>query len=63
MAIWEVAPAPCPFLDTNGFAKKTYVCSLQNTKRDCYELLHKTAAMDLQAFDAAGLIIAKAVTS
>jgi len=19
--IWEVAPAPCPFLDTNGFAK------------------------------------------
>jgi len=21
MAIWEVAPAPGPFLDTNGFAK------------------------------------------
>jgi len=21
MAIWEVAPAPSPFLDTNGFAK------------------------------------------
>ena len=28
MAIWEVAPAPGPFLDTNGFAKQTYVRSL-----------------------------------
>jgi len=28
MAIWEVAPAPDPFLDNNGFAKQTYVCSL-----------------------------------
>jgi len=28
MAIWEVAPAPGPFLDTNGFAIQTYVCSL-----------------------------------
>jgi len=23
MAIWEAAPAPGPFLDTNGFAKLT----------------------------------------
>jgi len=23
MAIWEVAPAPGPFLDTNGFTKLT----------------------------------------
>ena len=28
VAIWEVAPASGPFLDTNGFAKETYVCSL-----------------------------------
>jgi len=24
MAIWEVAPAPGPFRDANGFAKQTY---------------------------------------
>ena len=26
MAIWKIAPGP--FLDTSGFAKWTYVCSL-----------------------------------
>ena len=24
MSIWDVAPAPGPFLDTNGFATLTY---------------------------------------
>jgi len=28
MVIWEVAPAPGNFLDTNSFAKESYVCSL-----------------------------------
>jgi len=28
VAIWEVALALGPFLDTNGFAKYTYVCFL-----------------------------------
>ena len=28
IAIWEVAPAPTPFLDINGFVKLTCVCSL-----------------------------------
>jgi len=27
------------------------VCSLLHTKRDCYELRHQTATMDLQSFD------------
>jgi len=49
MAIWEVARAPGPFLDTNGFPKQIYVCSMQHTKHSCYELRHQTATMDLQA--------------
>jgi len=49
MAIWEVTPGP--FLDTNGFAKYTYVCSIRHTKRECYELTHQTATMDLEVFD------------
>jgi len=51
MAIWEVAPFLGPFLNANGFAKWAYECSLKHTKRDCYELRHQTATMDLQAFD------------
>jgi len=53
MAILEVAPGP--FLNTNDFAKftesKTYFSEnsalYSTTKRDCYELRHRTVTVDL----------------
>jgi len=56
MAVKEVPPGP--FLGASAFAKFTERQSYFNensalystTKRDCYELRHQTATMDLQVF-------------